>query len=729
MTSAEIIGRHKSICRKAAGMKIFDALYELQKTLENVTVDEFHNELLYCRETYFNVLKYTMKGVDDPKRMLVLNSLVIMLFELADKIKEYYLEKNNPALYTMKKKKNNSAEQLKNQFSGLIESKKVLQDKATIENKLFYKDLFEYIVYTDKLSDSDIIFINRISKELANEWYYLCNIVSALTISMLRYFDVSKMDMVFKYYKTGISQVSQRALVGMVLLFYVYDERVNLYKGLNDKINKIYAENEIPEQDLLSVIIQFLKAKDTERITRKMREEIIPDIQKLTPRIEDKLDLKNILSEDFSADKNPDWESILEDAPELLNKMEELSKMQLEGNDVFMSAFSMLKNFEFFGSISNWFLPFWKTNPDVDNMLQNEDNLSGNAFLDLLEKSTYMCNSDKYSFLLNLKLMPQQQKSMLLNMFNAELEGMDELAREDEMLNMSVKNNTIIIQYIQDIYRFFKLYHNKGDFEDIFLTKLDFYNKNFINAICREPKFILKIADFYFKTENYTEALEVFQLYLKTEKPDMDILQKAGYCMQRNKKYQEALEYYLKAELFGSGVPWLIKKIAYCYQCLRNYNKALEYYNEASRLEEDNPQVIMNIANCYLNLEDYKKALNYYYKIEFSFKENTGIYRPIAWCLFVLGDLKKSEEYFLKLIEYSLANPYDYMNYGHVLWAKGQREEASVYYLKSLDSMGNNFSRFTNSLNADSQHLIRYNIPKEEIQLMLDYLSFMLENN
>ncbi|MDD4215241.1 MAG: tetratricopeptide repeat protein, partial [Bacteroidales bacterium] len=311
----------------------------------------------------------------------------------------------------------------------------------------------------------------------------------------------------------------------------------------------------------------------------------------------------------------------------------------------------------------------------------------------------------------------------------AELEGMDELAREDEMLNMSVKNNTIIIQYIQDIYRFFKLYHNKGDFEDIFLTKLDFYNKNFINAICREPKFILKIADFYFKTENYTEALEVFQLYLKTEKPDMDILQKAGYCMQRNKKYQEALEYYLKAELFGSGVPWLIKKIAYCYQCLRNYNKALEYYNEASRLEEDNPQVIMNIANCYLNLEDYKKALNYYYKIEFSFKENTGIYRPIAWCLFVLGDLKKSEEYFLKLIEYSLANPYDYMNYGHVLWAKGQREEASVYYLKSLDSMGNNFSRFTNSLNADSQHLIRYNIPKEEIQLMLDYLSFMLENN
>ena len=36
--------------------------------------------------------------------------------------------------------------------------------------------------------------------------------------------------------------------------------------------------------------------------------------------------------------------------------------MQIEGSDVFMSAFSKLKNFPFFNEFSNWFSPFYKEN-------------------------------------------------------------------------------------------------------------------------------------------------------------------------------------------------------------------------------------------------------------------------------------------------------------------------------------------------------------------------------
>ena len=48
----------------------------------------------------------------------------------------------------------------------------------------------------------------------------------------------------------------------------------------------------------------------------KLMEEILPEMMKMQPKIEKNLDLENILSEDFSEDKNPDWEKVFEDSPD-----------------------------------------------------------------------------------------------------------------------------------------------------------------------------------------------------------------------------------------------------------------------------------------------------------------------------------------------------------------------------------------------------------------------------
>ena len=94
-------------------------------------------------------------------------------------------------------------------------------------------------------------------------------------------------------------------------------------------------------------------------------------MMKMQPNIEKNLDLENILSEDFSEDKNPDWEKVFEDSPDLLDKLQDFSKMQIEGSDVFMSAFSKLKHFPFFNEVSNWFTPFYKENEYIDMIVEN----------------------------------------------------------------------------------------------------------------------------------------------------------------------------------------------------------------------------------------------------------------------------------------------------------------------------------------------------------------------
>ncbi len=739
MNLTDIIIKHKTICEDATALKLFDALEQSRLLIQDIPFDELKTEFETIEVTYSNLLQYTIKGIKDPQRNMILNSLVVKIVELADKIKEYHLEKNNVSLQHQKSNACNKLIQVQQKFKEAVDSSEyhnkladLLQesditmksDETIHKYQEFRYDLFEYILFSDKFTDADVAFINAVFAQESVEWYEKSLITSAVTLSMMRFFDTQKLDLLFTFYETGAHQVKQRALVGIVLLFYLYDDRIAYYKALNDKVKKIYARNEISETDIITIIKQFVRAKDTEKITRRMQDEIIPDIQKLTPRIEDKLDLKNLLNDESTLDKNPDWESILGDSPELMGKIEELSKMQLEGNDVFMSAFSRLKEFDFFEHISNWFIPFYKENPETNTVLDNEEAKFKEVFSASLERSTYMCNSDKYSFMLNLKMMPDQQKSMLLNLFNAELESVNELADEDEILNTAIKNQTVFTQYIQDLYRFYKLHPSRSDFDDIFMMKLDFHNKKFVQTVFRDNTFLLQLADFYFKTDYYAEASEVFLKIHSTGKQDMELLQKIGYCFQRSENYQTALEFYHKAELFDSTQSWCLKKIAYCYNQLKNYKKALDYYIEVEKLEPANRAIFVNIANCYLNLKNFKKALHYFYKIEFNTNDITGICRPIAWCLFVLGEFDKAEEYLLKLIDN--ANNYDLMNYGHLLFVKGDREKAAQYYFNSINYKNNSWEKFLRGFMDDTEYLLKYGVSEEEIQIMLDYVRYKI---
>jgi len=98
-----------------------------------------------------------------------------------------------------------------------------------------------------------------------------------------------------------------------------------------------------------------------------------------------------------------------------------------------------------------------------------------------LEKAFYICNSDKYSFAINFHAVPRQQRSMIITYFESELEQMKEMINEEKLLDQSLESNAIMTQYIQDLYRFYKLYPYKNEFRDIFQTRIHFSGLYFIN--------------------------------------------------------------------------------------------------------------------------------------------------------------------------------------------------------------------------------------------------------
>ena len=721
--------------------KLKDALDGLKDLVIQSRKGDFISQYESFDETYENLLKYSVEGVNDPEREKIYTHLLVSVIELADlSLQSAYLDVSDQYIYQLKKKIEIESKQIKEAAINSIEDlafDKELSEvlKGSLETLTDKKEeyqkhqevlvkIFNLIWLTDKFKDTDIKLVNSIWEAKNFPWYEQAIIISALTLSSIRCFDVKKIELLIDYSFNEENQVRQRALVGLFLNLYIYNRRIPFYPELRDKIESLGANEDIQQQIEL-VTIQLLKSKETEKITKKLEDEILPEMVKFQPVLKDKLDLENMFSDDFTEDKNPDWERVFEDAPDLLDKLQEISKLQMEGADVFMSAFSRLKHFEFFNEVTNWFRPFHKDNFEINEILNNEQkNFDSDLFLDGLANSFFMCNSDKYSFCLNIQLMPELQKSMMLEMFYAELEGIKELQNEDDILNKSTSIKSIYSQYIQDLYRFYKLHPLKFEFTDIFNLKLDFYNCEFFKLLVKDENILRNIGEFLFEKNYFDQALEVYIMLNKQGDNSLEIFEKVGYCYQKLKNYPEALNNYKKAELFDANRAWNLKKLGLCNRYLKNYEESLSYYLEAEKLEPKNIYILTYIGNSYLDLDQPEKALEYYYKVEFQEDDNIKVLRPIAWILFVTGKFEKAKEYYDRLMK-NEANKYDFMNLGHVEWCLGNQKTAIKNYKLSLNREDNNLKAFMASFNEDKKYLLEFGIDEFEITLMMDYLRYI----
>lgn len=732
---------YKRIEENVLGSRLKDALDFLKDLVINSRKGEFISQYENLDDTYENLLKYSIEGVKDPEREKIYRRLQVSVLELADlALHHAYMNESNQYVYRLKKKIEYETKQVKDDAIDSIENLVFDEELADVlhssiesdinareeyakHNELLMK-IFNLIWLTDKFKDTDLELIGKIWRAENFNWYERAIVISALTLSTLRCFDEKKVDLMIEFTGDENNQIKYRSLVGLFLILYTYDNRLTLYPDIINRL-KVLSDDDI-EKQMEMITIQFLKSRETEKITKKLQEEILPEVVKYQPVIRDKLDLDNILSDDLFDDKNPDWERVFEDAPDLLDKLQEISKLQMEGADVFMSTFARLKHFTFFNDIINWFRPFYKENYDLTSALRNEsDNFKSSAFMEGLEESFFMCNSDKYSFCLNIPQMPEMQKSMMLEMFNAELESIREIQKDEELLNASSMAKSIYSQYIHDLYRFYKIHPLRNEFNDVFTLRFDVYNCQTLRILLKDEEIIRNIGEYLFERDHFDQALEVYLLLNERGDNSLEIFEKIGYCYQQLRKFEEAVGFYKKAELFESNRAWNLKKIAQCYRHMKNFRESLAYFLEAEKAEKDNLYVLTYIGHSYLDLKEFEKALNYYYKVEFLAIENKKVLRPIAWCSFVLGKLDNAKKYYERLIE-DQANKYDFMNMGHVEWCLGNRLSAVKNYKLSVNRGDNNFRSFQQGFEEDKQYLVNNGIDPAEIPLMLDYLKYQL---
>jgi len=743
MDIRKILDQHKLVCSLVAEKRIKQGLEVLNNMISASGRGQFRDEYENLSMTYRNILRYTIEGVKDPERDKIYNILLRSIINLADRVKQDILSYFS-GWYTYWLK-----QQLEKEYrlSGktIVETVDDLLFKQELDewlklsseinpdpdspiarkHKQLIRNIFNHLWLTDTYGEAEDSLVSIIRKSGKFRWYESCIFVSAITLSLLRFWQVEKVNILLDFYQDGTEQIMERALAGVVLSLHYYNERIFLYPDILSRIKKLSRSAKFREHCRI-LVMQAIRSRETEKLSRRLHDEILPKVASLRPRLEEKLDLDNILPGNQGDEKNPDWSKLFNESDEIFKTMEELTNLQMEGSDVYMSAFANLKHFDFFKDFQNWFVPFYPDHEAVDVIYTDEVLGPGtNELAEALYKTPFICNSDKYSLLLNLKHLPAAQKTMMLKVFRMELESLEQLNADEPVTDPYKKFRINVTQYLQDLYRFFKLSPYKKDFEDVFSGRLDIYNSEFWRVACPSPEAESALADHFFRNDYFDDALELFLRQVDKKPDDAQLYEKIGYCYQQSGLYEEALDYYKKAELIDRKV-WTIKKIGLCLKRLGRYEESLDYYLQAAEMEPENIHTIMMIAHCYLDLKEYEQALKYYFTVEYMDPGNIKVLRPIAWCYLALGKLEDSEKYYEKLSSEKL-NAHDYINKGHLALCMGKKKEAVEFYRQALTAGKMKGEDFIRIFNEDKPLLISNGVNPDDIPILLDYLFYILE--
>ena len=718
--------------------RVKESLDQLSELVKETHSSDLIDGLYQLEMTYKSLLRYTVEGFTDPERQQVYNHLLADIYTLADKIVDaLYLRTGGGWLFDARRYLNSlSTEELDSVVQTYLQEGDKYMVAYTVDPDIPFPyqleksldRLFEMIAALPDFAKGREDNIRSVFWGDDFYWPWQSVMVSALTLNLLATFKRDNLSLLFDLCEHTNPQVRLRAFTGLIFVLYKYDSRLPYEQGVKERISKL---NDIFSPEMIqTILIQIVRTRETEKLTKKMNEEILPEVARIQPNLRRKLDLDNLLGDVFSEDKNPDWEDIFSDSPELMDKLEELSRMQMEGADLFMSTFRMLKNFPFFNDIYHWFLPFYYPNPIVREALKDEAGpFNDSEMLRSMADSGVLCNSDKYSLIMSISQMPAMQKEMMGRMFGSEIEAMRELQKSDELVDPQKKILYISNQYVQDLYRFFKLHPQRQSFDDPFSWPFDFHNKWFLSLLAPGHNLSLKLAEYLFSKNDFEEAAAVYLKEVEKEQiPDVQVLQKLAFSFQQLGDYEKALNYYQQAELYGDVQVWNLKKIALCYRYLKNPNKALEYYKLAEQQKPDDLHTQVSIGHCLLELKRYDEALKYYFKVEYLAPDNHRVWRPIAWCCLMEGKLEQAQKYGLKPIEEN-PTPHDFMNMGHIVWCMGQRKEALEWYLKSIRHKDFTLKEFVDAFEEDKEILFKHGVEPTDVPIMLDQLRYYLEEN
>lgn len=701
-------------------IELLEQLYVQRPTLIG------HSELEAVKNDYQLMVDYMERGFTDDKRASLYLSLLQRLYRVAADLEISWRCKNVIVYvdaFRISDHLNTSHDFIRSVLESFVSDVAMLSLLPEAERTEKAKDLYDrHQVFVNRLfntlwtscqwSDDDCAFYTGLMLSPMVDVVDQQLLVSAVTLGAMNQFDINKFKALTTVYQQSTDErVRQRALVGWVLSVF---EGMDIFPEQDEIIRKL-CENKDTIRELYTLQIQFFYSQDTEKDNEKLQRDIMPylvdgsniTIGRLGIVEKEEDSLENILNQD-AEDKR------MEQMEEKVRKMME---MQKQGSDIYFGGFRQMKRFPFFNDLANWFTPFYIDHPALRTTIER---IGQPNILQTITNQGNFCESDKYSLAFAMESIINQIPGNIKEMMGSE-------GVFDPMGTTLDKSNPTYIcrAYIQDLYRFFRLYRSSNELINPFIDNhkssfvadtFFFVYKSFIGTGLDEYK--MRLALYLYKHKNMDKLVELMSTF-HVEDANYNILM--GYINLYFGKPDVAYQIFNMVLQEDTENQWALKGMARAAMDCEDYDTAEHTYSQLLRLEPDNINYAVKRCVTLLKTERYAEAREELFRLDYQYPDNMNVKRVFAWTMLLDKSLDKASQLYDRILaDAPMAE--DYLNSGYCWWAKGNIGQAKNSFQAWITMTKGNKDRLLEEIRNDQKVLDLYGITEIDCLLMVNLI-------
>lgn len=657
-----------------------EALKSLRSFIKANKLHAFDARISRIESDYELMKSYMRKGLNDPQFEEVYDRLLKALYVLNADVQLAVFLNENPsyqAAYMDVQSLDADLDAIKTRLEAFVQDIALLSLEPQEEQKVRKQELYDrHQQYVNKLFNALLVSPqwNESTAEFAQELLLSPTIdavdaqllLSGVMLSVIQLFDIHQFQTLVQVYRQATDpHLRQRALVGIVLS--LPENEGDIYPEIQQAINTL-CQDEQTCRELVELQMQMFYCMNADADNEKLQKDIIPNLMKGSNISISRVGIVEKEEDEVDEMLNPGAaDQAMEEMERNFNQM---MNMQKAGSDIYFGGFSHMKRFAFFTTLSNWFVPFYEEHP---GLRQVNDKLGGNKFMQLLLESGPFCDSDKYSFVLGLSSIidkiPQNMREMLDNqdVFGTTV-GMEEKSNPAYVRRM----------YLQDLYRFYRIYQNKNDFHNPFDTSAVENSAFFV--ICpyfRESPLkdrVMEVGKFLYKHHFYRELWQLLGAYKDSD--DIEYWRLAAMASYREKDYLSADKAYTNVlEMNADDMPAIRGKALTGFY-LEKYEQAVEYNRRLLEMDATNEYVQLNLAVSLMNNDEIEEGMSLLFKLNYDHPENLSIQRSLAWGYLRQQKPQQAAPIYTRLLANQHRMPTDCLNAGYCQWFLSNMEEA-----------------------------------------------------
>lgn len=727
MKLSEISSFKSKTARKIRDGYLHEALADMRSVSEQEMNWETTTRIDAVAENYSHMLRYLASGASDPERRAIYDDICADALMIVDLLVRSAFMRENPSLYysTARTRSVRPSATISRLISDFREEMNRLDgDFATIADagrtrtlEGIQRDLFNAVWTTHPLSTADFEALGTVFDPNSAQAFpeqLRSHLVSAITLGLLEFYDSRRLIFLLRTYLAPFSDATVlRALTGALSAFYRYRFRP-VPKDV-DAALAAAADSKWWNSDVASVAIEMARATSTDKISDKLNKEIIPQLMKIDPDIQQKLRSGDFDPENLGEGLNPEWEEKLRDSG-VAHGLQEIQEIQADGGDVFMGSFSHMKHFGFFNEISNWFLPFYDTHSTVADK-ETADGSIGT----ILQKMPILCDSDKYSMILAFDTVPENQRAAMLGAVGSQAEQMREALSQVEQASELQKRRNIINKYVQNIYRFYMLFRRKNEFFPLFSQVPNILEVKAIGEKYTDETQLGIVGEFLFRHSFWPQAVYVLDRLDHLASPLAQRSQQIGYALEKMGLTDKAVSRYEEAELLDGNSVWTLRHLASALRHTGQPHRAVDYYLRLSEMLPDDPGIALSTGYALSEAGNPAKAETYLHKAAYLMPDSEKPLRALAWTQFLNRRFESADATYARLIAAG-NDADDLLNAGHVKLAMNRISDAISLYRLYGASEGN--PDIEHALNKDSRYLARVGADLSDLKLLIEAIKY-----